>query len=90
MTERVSKQNVVGWVITIAMSILGAYYTINSRVYELEKKIEIVQLQIDNNKEVLLQNQTDVKDIKEMFVRIDKSITEINGKLQLKEDKKWR
>lgn len=84
------KSQIAGWFITIAFSVVGAWATMNARMYEVEKRIEIVQLQIDNSKESLTQNQNDVKDIKELFLKIDKSITEINGKLQLKEDKKWR
>ena len=88
--DSISKSNIIGWILTISMSIIGAYYTIDSRVYEVEKKIEIVQLQVDNTKELLAQNQNDVKDIKALFIKIDKAITEMNGNLQLKEDKKWR
>ncbi len=88
--DKGTKSQIAGWFITIAFSVVGAWATMNARMYEVEKKIEIVQLQIDNSKESLTQNQNDVKDIKELFLKIDKSITEINGKLQLKEDKKWR
>lgn len=84
------KSQIAGWFITIAFSVVGAWATMNARMYEVEKRIEIVQLQIETEREALTQNQNDVKDIKELFLKIDKSITEINGKLQLKEDKKWR
>ena len=84
------KMQVVGWLLTVILSILGAWGTMNARMYEVEKRIEIIQLQIDNSQKATDQNQMDLKEIRILFDRIDKSITEINGKLQLKEDKKWK
>ena len=81
---------IAGWLLTILLSVVGAWGTMNARMYEVEKRIEIVQLQIDNAQKATDQNNMDLKEIRIIFDRIDKSITEINGKLQLKEDKKWR
>ena len=81
---------IAGWLLTILFSVVGAGGTMNARMYEVEKRIEIVQLQIDNAQKATDQNNMDLKEIRIIFDRIDKSITEINGKLQLKEDKKWR
>ena len=81
---------IAGWLLTILLSVVGAWGTMNARMYEVEKRIEIVQLQIDNAQKATEQNNIDLKEIRILFDRIDKSITEINGKLQLKEDKKWR
>ena len=39
--EGISKSNLIGWSHTIALSILGAWGTINARVYEIEKQIEL-------------------------------------------------
>lgn len=86
----VTKEQVFGYAFNLIGAVLVAYGTMNARMYEVEKKIELLQLQLQDNKETLAQNQNDVKDIKDLFIKIDKSITEINGKLQLKEDKKWR
>jgi len=81
---------IAGWLLTILLSVVGAWGTMNARMYEVEKRIEIVQLQIDNAQKATDQNNMDLKEIRILFDRIDKSITEINGKLNLKEDKKWR
>lgn len=85
-----NKWQIIGWAATVVVSVVSAWGTMNARMYEVEKKIEIVRLQIDESKEITNQNQADLKEIRELFTRIDKSITEINGKLNLKEDKKWR
>ena len=34
------KENVIGWVLTVLLSVAGAWYEIDSRVYSVEKKIE--------------------------------------------------
>ena len=84
------KENVIGWILTILISIVGAWYAIDSRVYSVEKKIELLQMQIDNSNKVLDKQQRDMEDVKDMFNRIDKNIVEIRGVLNTKADKSYR
>ena len=84
------KENVIGWILTILISIVGAWYAIDSRVYSVEKKIELLQMQIDNSNKVLDKQQRDMEDVKDMFNRIDKNIVEIRGVLNTKADKCYR
>ena len=83
------KENIIGWILTILISIVGAWYAIDARVYDVEKKIELLQLQINNSNKVLDKQQQDMEDVKEMFNRIDKNIVEIRGVLNTKADKSY-
>ena len=84
------KENVIGWILTVLISIAGAWYAIDSRVYTVEKKIELLQMQIDNSNKALDKQQQDMEDVKDMFNRIDKNIVEIRGVLNTKADKSYR
>jgi len=87
--EGISKSNLIGWSLTIALSILGAWGTINARVYEIEKQIELFRLEINNMKIIQSEQQATNKEIMRIVNRIDKGVTEIQGKLDLKADKKF-
>ena len=84
-----NRLNIIGWIITIFFSVLGAWATINTRIYDLEKKEALVEQRI-----TLLENQNDCQDkmiakMYDLFVNIDNNITDIRGKLALKADKKY-
>ena len=84
------KENIIGWVLTVIISIAGAWYTIDARVYSVEKKIELLQMQIDNCNKVLDKQQQDMEVVKDLFNRIDRNIIEIGGILNTKADKKYK
>ena len=84
------KENIIGWVLTVIISIAGAWYTIDARVYSVEKKIELLQMQIDNCNKVLDKQQEDMEVVKDLFNRIDKNIVEIRGIINTKADKKYK
>jgi len=84
------RENIIGWALTIVISIAGAWYTIDARVYSVEKKIELLQMQIDNCNKVLDKQQEDMEVVKDLFNRIDKNIVEIRGILNTKADKKYK
>ena len=84
------KENIIGWVLTVIISVAGAWYTIDARVYSVEKKIELLQMQIDNCNKVLDKQQQDMEVVKDLFNRIDKNIVEIRGILNTKADKKYK
>jgi len=83
-------QNILGWIFTIVLSIMGAWYTIDTRVYAVEKKIELVQMQVDNINKSIDKQEADMKEVKDMFYRIDKNIVEIRGILNTKADKNYK
>jgi|GEM_PF-2317694 len=91
--KRISKSMWIGWAVTIILSVTGgisgAYVTINARVYELEKQIELVKLDQTNMKLEQTDTRAMVKEVREMFMQIDKQLTEITGQLNLKADKKF-
>ena len=84
------KEKIMGWVLTVIISVAGAWYTIDARVYSVEKKIELLQMQIDNCNKVLDKQQEDMEVVKDLFNRIDKNIIEIRGILNTKADKKYK
>ena len=84
------RENIIGWALTIVISIAGAWYTIDARVYSVEKKIELLQMQIDNCNKVLDKQQEDMEVVKDLFNRIDKNIIEIRGILNTKADKTYK
>lgn len=84
------RENIIGWALTIVISIAGAWYTIDARVYSVEKKIELLQMQIDNCNKVLDKQQEGMEVVKDLFNRIDKNIVEIRGILNTKADKKYK
>ena len=84
------KENIIGWVLTVIISIAGAWYTIDARVYSVEKKIELLQMQIDNCNKVLDKQQEDMEVVKDLFNRIDKNIVEIRGIINTKADKTYK
>jgi len=85
-----------GWVLTIIISLVGAWAVVVSRVYEVEKQIELLKMEMANNKEEhkAQKEQSDkqekiIEEIHSMFNRIDKSLISMSGKLNLKADKKF-
>lgn len=84
------RENIIGWILTVIISVAGAWYTIDARVYSVEKKIELLQMQIDNCNKVLDKQQQDMEVVKDLFNRIDKNIVEIRGILNTKADKKYK
>jgi len=83
----ITKTNIIGWALTVALSVIAAYGTINARIYEVEKKIELLQMQISEDGKKIDQQAEDMRDIREMFNRIDKNLIELKGVVNQKQDK---
>lgn len=85
-----------GWVLTIIIAVGGAWATVTSRVYEVEKQIELLKLEMSNNKEehivhreALAKQERLTEEIHAMFIRIDKNLVTLSGKINMKADKKF-
>jgi uncharacterized membrane protein (DUF106 family) len=75
------KVNVIGWILTVIMSAVGAWTAINTRMYELDKRLAIVEEQI--KLESARNNKQD-----EMLAKIEDMFNQINMNiLSLKETK---
>ena len=59
-------------------------------MYAVEKRIDLLQLQIDTQAADIAEQKRDMSEIKDMFYRIDKNIVEIRGVLNTKQDKKYQ
>lgn len=86
-TKGITKTNVIGWGLTVALSVVAAYATINARVYEVEKKIELLQMQITEDGKKIDQQAEDMKEVRDMFNRIDKNLIELKGVVNQKQDR---
>lgn len=71
--------NLIGWAITIILSIASSWGAMNSRLYEVEAKIRLIETSTKN----LDKNEDAIQKIQESLIRIE-------GKLDLKQDKKWQ
>ena len=72
----------IGWVITLCMSVFGSYQMINARVYEVESKIKLLELQ-------QLANQNRLEKLEILYPEIRESLYRIESSLQQKQDKKY-
>jgi hypothetical protein len=91
MTDRsITKANIIGYALTLLLSISGAAVAVNARVYELEKQLEIVKLDLENTKVKLNAQENTIDKLYEVTVRIDKNIIELTGELKLKADKQFK
>lgn len=87
MAIGITKTNIIGWGLTVALSVVAAYGTINARVYEVEKKIELLQMQITEDGKKIDQQAEDMKEVRDMFNRIDKNLIELKGVVNQKQDR---
>jgi len=87
MDTKITKSNIIGWVLTVILSVTAAYGTINARIYEVEKKIELLQLQISEDGKKIDRQVEDMKEVRDMFNRIDKNLIELKGVVNQKQDK---
>jgi len=62
----------IGWVITIVLSIGGSWSAMNTRMYEVEARIRLIESQKSD--------KVDISEIKQSLIRIE-------GKLDLKQDR---
>lgn len=65
-------------IVTVIMSIVGAWGAMNARLYEVEAKIRLIEVQTKN----LDKNEDAIQQIQLSLVRIE-------GKLDSKQDKQW-
>ena len=77
-----NKANIAGWLITICISVFGAYQAMNARVFEVEAKIRLLELEQSNMKAEVKEYKSNMDEIKESLLRIE-------GKLDQKQDKRY-
>lgn len=83
--------------ITIALSLFAGWMGMSARVYNIEKNLEIVRLDVSNvkaevanTKSIYEKMDQRMNQTVELFNRIDKSIVELRGDLALKADKQFK
>lgn len=83
------KISVIGWILAIVTSVGSSWGTFRSNVYKMESETDIHSIQISDIQDAQKEQDCKYEEFRETLNRIDKNVTEINGKLELKEDKKW-
>ena len=80
--------------ITVCGSIGGSWVAMNNRLYTVEKNIELLKLDLENYKKSNDKRSDDLakslETITEMFKEVMDSIRDINFKLKLKQDRKFK
>lgn len=82
--------NILGWAVTLILSIGGAWTAMNARLYEVEAKIRLLEAQTARD---IKRNDVMYDDIKrhiEDSVKVSESLIRIEGALKLKADKKFK
>ena len=84
---------VIACITTILGAIGGSWVAMNSRLYTIEKNIELLKLDVENYKRGNDRRADDmegsIEKISSMFERVMQSISEINNKLKFKQDRKF-
>ena len=79
--------DIMGAILTIIISVVGAWLAMNSRLYEVEAKIRLLEAQIlrDNkrNDEYYEQMKAHIQEAN----KVNESLIRIEGKLDLKQDR---
>lgn len=84
-------------VITIVLSMFAGWMGMSARVYNLEKNLEIVKLDVSNVKAEVANTKSIYEKMDQrmnqtidLFNKIDKSLVELRGDLALKADKQFK
>jgi hypothetical protein len=90
MTMQVELANILGWSLTLVLSIMGAWAAMNARLYEVEAKIRLLEAQTirDAKRSDIIYD--DVKRHLEDSIKVTESLIRIEGALKLKADKKFK
>ena len=87
--NRITKATMIGWILTIAISLGGAWMAVNARVYEVEKQIDLLKLQMSTEQVSQARQDKSLDEIHSMFQDIKNSMTDMNGKMNMKADRKY-
>lgn len=82
--------NIIGWLVTILVSTGGAWTAMNTRLYEVEAKIRLVEAQLTRDSKRNDDIHTDIKRHLEDSIKVTESLIRIEGALKLKADKKFK
>ena len=91
------KSAIFSTAITIVLSLFAGWMGMSARVYNLEKNLEIVKLDVSNVKAEVANTKSIYEKMDqrmnqtiELFNKIDKSLVELRGDLALKADKQFK
>lgn len=85
----ITRVTIIGWVLTVAISLGGAWAAVDARVYNVEGRVNVLKVEISNQQSIQDKQEKSLNEIKDMFMEIKDNITEINGNLKLKADRKY-
>ena len=90
MTMQVELANILGWAITLILSVGGAWAAMNARLYEVEAKIRLIEAQTARDTKRNDVMNEDIKRHIEESTKVTESLIRIEGVLKLKADKKFK
>ena len=81
---------ILGWGITIILSVIASWAAMNARLYEVEARIRLLEAQglrdTKRNEEYYAQMRNHIDD----SIKVTESLIRIESALKLKQDKKFR
>ena len=85
--------NWIGWLITVSLSVSGALLAMNTRTFNIQTETSINSSKIEQNSMEIREIKKEMKELSETtnehLYSIQKSLIEINSKLDSKSDKKY-
>ena len=90
MMMQIELANILGWAITLILSVGGAWAAMNARLYEVEAKIRLLEAQTTRD---IKRNDAMYEDMKKHIEdgnKVTESLIRIEGALKLKADKKFK
>lgn len=90
MIMQVELANILGWAITLILSVGGAWAAMNARLYEVEAKIRLIEAQTARDTKRNDVMHEDIKRHIEESTKVTESLIRIEGVLKLKADKKFK
>lgn len=78
--------NIIGWVLTVIMSAFGAWSAMNARMYELDKRLSILDQEISLEKQINEQQDKMILKIDDLFNQINLNISSLKD---TKADRKY-
>ena len=88
--DKIPTKTWIGWALTICLSAATAYTSVNARVYDIEKEIEVIKTRVDINEKAYDKQLLNYERQSQDYNEIKASLVRIEGSLNTKADKQYR
>lgn len=83
-------KTLLGWITTVATTVFLAWLTVNTRLYTVEKEIELVKQSVKLLEQSKQEHVIMLKELTKTNNDIQNSLIRIEGMLNTKADKQWK